>query len=829
MKVSTPAALAIIGAVVLAAAGIGYYQIQETVESEKPKPAFDARLPFHTEEEWTVLQVSQFLADLGGVASGRDVSPAPVSLRRVSHANDIGRYELEGRNAKATLSVRPGVWNPATYASWEKAVLSAAPDAAAPDVATLDCAKTLLDPRLDTFLAENKRISDFLTAHPASAAGHLQAALLMGTLALNDYACIFRDARIPLNRLTAHLAMADALGMPGSDPGRRLAESIRLTLCGQQSDALASLGPKPAEAEGAPAQWDAVLRLRNTLDWRDGRAAAAAGSTALKYEYFRALAYAVDAAAAAKFLEETGLEPNVTCWRIANEVPLSVENGHVFSKPILNLELAEIARAAEAFGVPVAKDGFGWLKEYLDTPEGSPVAANGQIQVAGRNFFAGYHQRHFFEGASQMFHFLNDMWSVPEGVSELRGFLDKQVPTLRYKPFLERIIARNDRQRQAANAVCEAVIFAHPEMVTPGLWLSLQSDQSGHHVLSAPDFHAWFHPEIPQATAFEAGDRIVRIGVGNETDAAWLKTLWERAPYSYAIAMQNAFIENKNTYSRLRVDVAEKWLGPLADYDLHAMRRIAACEEGDPALYRKAMEKAAALDPDLYLQLGQYLDGRGLADQAAAAYLQAFEKANDRVAMANVSLPLVKYLYAHGQVDQAAKVAGEAAEVYSYRGLEAYVWLLEQQGSWKSALEMARKIDERYNDLPNAELACLIRYREAFPGQAKDQESDAKLAGFFPDGLKKVTIADFSGPPTQGALIKGSSAALANFGLRNQWVIVALNGYRTDTFPQYMIIRGLADDPKISVIAWDGSSYREFSGTLPNRRFGVEMVDYHGR
>jgi len=833
MKISTPVAVAIIGLAVLVIAGVGYYQYQQTVE---PPPVADGR-PFHTEEEWTVLQVAQMVADLGAFSQKHAGHLGVVSLRPATTGwgpfaklkqspGEPAIYEVKGDHRKQEISVSAGVWNPAIYTPWAKDVFAPA-DPAVPAFSSLEMAKTLLTPGFDVFFSENKRISGFLAEHPASAAGQLQAALLVGTIALNDFAGPFEDQRIPLNRMTAHLAAADALGLAPSDPGRMLAEAIRLTLCGQQAAALqkiAALGDDPALAE-----WGAVLRLRNTMDWRDGRAAALQGSLALKHEYFRALARANDPMAGLDFLQEAKAEPDAAYWRIADEADLSVQTGHVFAKNILSVEFKEIAEAAQKFGLPVSKENQDWLKEYLDTPEGSPVTEDGKgIQVAGRNLFGGYHQRHLMQGGQRLFAFLNDQWGVRDKAKSTAEFLTEKLPDLRYKPFMVRMIARDQASRAEANKPCEVITRDHPEMVTACMWANLRLNEDGKQVISAPSAGAWFLPVEPRGTAFEVDSRLYDLDTPRD-DAAWLKDLHETAPYAFGIAMRNAFVENHRSWEPMDGDMLARWFGPLADYNVDAIKRVArSYGEKQPDKFEAGMEKAAAFDPDTYLTMGRFFEEHGPEEKAAKYYLLAFEKANNRVWMANRAGWLVKYLYRKNDLPMATKVAEDAADVYSAGGLEAYGWLMEAQGKWPEALETARKIDERYNDgRPTSEIGCLMRYKAAEPEAADSAGFQEKLGEVFPNALKKAALGDFSAPPDKGVLFNAlNRETMTPFGLAQGMVVVALNGYRTETLSQYLAIRSLSDDPKMSLVVWDGKAYRVSEVQLPERRFSVDMVDY---
>jgi tetratricopeptide (TPR) repeat protein len=245
------------------------------------------------------------------------------------------------------------------------------------------------------------------------------------------------------------------------------------------------------------------------------------------------------------------------------------------------------------------------------------------------------------------------------------------------------------------------------------------------------------------------------------------------------------------------------------------------------------MEKAAALDPDLYLSLGGYYVDRDMNAEACAAFLQAFEKANDRVWMGNSALWLVQYLVSINDPATAKRVAEDAAETYSALGLEAYLWLMKNDGNWDKALETARKIDERYNNgIPEHEVACLLVKQQALGDRLGNNPAhESKIRKIFPDGLQKLTIEECRGLPLAGVRLNGQSPAMVPFALRRDMVIVGLNGYRTDTVAQYSAVRAMSNqyNMPMSLIVWDGTGYRMSEGVLPAGRFDVDIRDYHGK
>jgi len=779
-----------------------------------------------TEEGMNVRSISQILADLGALARKEKVQEVVLSYP------SQGNYEVGCFGATASLRVgQIGVWNPETYLDWARLMLST-PDTVLSNQTAEGLLTKLLSPGIDVYLEENRRISDFLQAHPGSADGYLQAAILSGAIAFNDHSGKFRDIRPALNRMTAFLAAAEALGAPKDSAEMKIAEAMRLTLSGQQADALAVNLP----TQGKLADWKEIIRLRNTMDWRSGRSAAEIGSSALKHEYFRALTFAVNEMAGMEFLKSLPQEQlDLEYCRIANETDLSVSGGHVFSKPVIKPELREIAIAAKRFGLEPQEKSLDWIRQYLDTPEGSPVVGTEggglAVDVAGRNLLAGYQQRNLMQSLNVLYAFLKDSWGVEDGAKEVKDFVTGQLPSLRYKPFLERTIERDPRRYEALNEPLRKIIRDQPEMVTPCLWASLRRDEDGNEVrTNVPDFHRWYRPEIPSGTAFEADSRLYDIGVGDESDKAWITELHRRAPYSYFISRHLAWLENGSTYENLKPELLEKNMGDILGYRLIAMRRLASTYYSQPEEFEKISLRVAEIDPDEYIDLAWYFQKRGESEKAAQYYLLGFEKARNRVRVANNALWLVKYLQGKGDTATAEKVAADAAETFSYGGLQARIWLCEATGDWKGAQDYAKKCDERYNgEKAIEEAAALARMMKSAPQYVDVERYKFLIGSLFPDGLQQVTVESFSGPPQKGVAIRETSAFLEAKGLKQGMVIVALDGYRTDNFSQYGLVRSLTTDPQMKIVVWDGQKYSEVTPSVDDRRFGVDMGDYVAR
>src|SRR5207244_3914011 len=86
-------------------------------------------------------------------------------------------------------------------------------------------------------------------------------------------------------------------------------------------------------------------------------------------------------------------------------------------------------------------------------------------------------------------------------------------------------------------------------------------------------------------------------------------------------------------------------LAKVSDYHVTAMCEIARLCRADPKQLLMLMRKAAELRPDLYIDLAGYLLEKNMPDEAAFAYQAAFERATDRVSMANNSDWIVNYYF----------------------------------------------------------------------------------------------------------------------------------------------------------------------------------------
>ena len=333
-----------------------------------------------------------------------------------------------------------------------------------------------------------------------------------------------------------------------------------------------------------------------------------------------------------------------------------------------------------------------------------------------------------------------------------------------------------------------------------------------------PSSQRWFSSGLVLGSPYDFCSRNCDLHALNNLDAKSLAALAEIAPYNWHVLYAAA--DARGDRSSPALALAFK---AIADFHLDAATEIAKPLKSDPKAYAAAMMRVAEIDADEYVPLALYLVSNGLIEEAAKAFQAAVEKAPDRVRVANNSDWLINYYMDNNRKAEAIKLAEEAAEVYSFRGLEAAGHLMERLEDWPKAYEYFAAINERYDD-ERPLYDYLKKYKDTQPAVAK--EYAALTAKAFPDGMKKVTLADFKDPPADGAVFTTNSERMIPYEIRVGHVVVGLDGYAVHSMAQYDFIRAMSSDAPLQLILWNGSEYREVTASVPNRRFDCGMTTY---
>jgi tetratricopeptide (TPR) repeat protein len=642
---------------------------------------------------------------------------------------------------------------------------------------------------------------------------------------LRECSAKFYDIRLPLCRMTAHLTFARALGGQAG-VHTRLADAMLETLMNRQAAALEKLAQLEAD-EPDCAVWVRVLKAANTRDYRE--LANVESPTRLeRAAWFGAFSWSVDVDLVWDQLSRSELTDSPIFCRIANAASQSVGTGHSVYRLSIPLELREVGAVYEsAHG---GKLGEEQLVAELNTLPERCVSQTGngepRVRVIGWGQWAMFFQRHLCHAIVQNFHFVNRRWGVREEAREFAAQCDTSFGDMRLYPFVRRFNATDAATYRRAVDGAIALIEDTPHLVAPLCWnyldyrVSFAEFYRPHSRLQASE---WHKHNPPPGTVYHPYPRMHQASLVQRADAArMLEEFHGLAPYDPVIASHMVRLKygEKPTYEQL-VDVYR----PVLDYATDAMLQTAQALAERPEEFENLMLKVVALDPSRYFRLSDYFIARTNETKAAEYLQKGIDIGPDAVQAANKAGWLVHYYLRQGETNKARALADMAGEVYSSAGLRAKAEFLEVIGNDAEAFEWYERIEERYGS-SSALLAFCLRYQARTGDTRFAKEVEKRIGKLFPNGMQKVTPADFRGPPTEGVMIEDENDLLREAGLKRGDVIVALHGVRVAGMPQYTYVRDNSETPELSLIVWQGQSYREVNASPPERRFGVNFRTY---
>lgn len=791
------------------------------------QPPLTDKTPWVHEQHWLVDEVTRDVVEmLAFIQAGPSFEASKVGLTILPQDATGLTYQVTATipglpELTQEITLSDHLWAPENYVSLAR-TLTAAMKLQAADTggaAPSDLPVALTHPDTATLLKENRRITEALAQAPLNAALHEEAALLIGTLALRESAGKFNDIRPALCRMTAHLVMATCFQEKPSLTGQ-LARLVQEALTDRQAATLKGL----EEFVSLPETWQPwvrALRMRATLDWR--LLPAPEKATLLEQLAFaRALTLTVDAAPLQDFLSDHEIAAIPDWHRLVLATAFGVEQGHVFATKSIP---TEFVASVETHQLHTGKqlDDLSLLVTALNAPATRAVASEPtgarRLQPLSWGTLAAFHQRHLLHCVDATHLFFAKRWGVPEEAASLREMAQQNLASLQLYPLLQICDFCESMVDSATHAVAADFCAAKPELVTACVWFNLENVKTSTGITRRPpSSRRWFPHGLIFGCPFEYAVRHCELHcVPHRGDTATAK-LATAAPYAYPILFGHA-----DTLGPTRADALKTALAPIAPYHLNAAYDIADQFQHDPKAYHEAMKAVCSLDPNAYYRLGEYLSQHGLAQEAAQAFETGFQKAPDRILMANRSEWYVNYLFDQGQKEKALEVANEAAEVYSFRGLQTAAGLMSRMERWTDAFELFEAIAERYRD--NAPLIThLLAHKESVPEVAAQYAS--LVTKTFPQGLRKVTLAEFKDKPARGAVFTSHSTLTQQYQINPCTVIVALDEHAIESMAQYEFVRALSPNAPLQLILWDGSTYRELTAQVPERRFQCGMESY---
>lgn len=780
---------------------------------------------YANEEAWIVGETSRDIVEMMlyardgllpsaqrlGFSVAEEGAPGPFPRYAVAFS------PVPGNPQRQSLGFASYIWAPESYEPLAAGLLASLrlrlADPSPPGLVS----DALTNPLPGVLAQESQRVSRRLQTAMLDAGAHEQAALIVGALALREAAGPFTDVRQALCRMAAHLAVARALRRGTASPTAAYGDALLLTLVNRQKDALARI--ELLERAKPSPEWAAFLRglrIRITRDWRILPEPAKA-TLFERLQHYEALRQSLDGAHAMDFLGSFKPEPIGDWGRLAFQSGVSVEQGHLFSPLLVGTEMHE---AAEVYGIlrgsPLTLDK---VAEPLNAKPQRLVATESGPrplpQVIGWGTWARFFQRNLVFAARASATFLNRMLSLEDEARELRGGLHESFSGLEIWPaesltWLPRIgdPATDSPVRDAEGLRSDgctrglALTRDAPERVVPVFWSVLQSSCPG----SATTLilqSKWLRTLAPAGTALMALYRGASLPPRTDPRPLYA-AMHELAPFD------STFLREVPPPAQATSAQVKAFYGPLTDYDLVAMKRLAATQREDATAYRALYEKIAALVPREYLSLGDYLADLDRDDEAAAAYEKAVEKAPDRVGVSHHVKWLVGYYLDRSRVDRAREVAQMAADVYSGGGLETMAYFQERTGHYAEAEDWRQKNVQRYGNSAQAALdEFYIRYEHRIADGRFGGRSVAALAKVFPGGLERVSLAELTAPPPPGDDVRMEGDT-----------VVAINGYRVHNDQQARVVWTFDDRPDWTMIAWRQGRYVEEKGRTNRLKYG---------
>lgn len=799
---------------------------------------------YATEEAWIVGETSRDIVEMALYARTRSL-PADDDLKFSVVASPVAgvaapRHQVSfappgAALVKSELTFSDHIWAPTAYEPLARAALQSLNLRAAAPSDGNALAEALRNPRSVVLETESRRVSDRLERAMLDAGAHEQAALILGTLALREAAGRFSDPRQTLCRMAAHMAMGRALRSGAASPLSEYANALMLTLVNRQRDALQQIaGLESAHPSAAWASFLKALRIHNTRDWRILRDPQGA-SLLERLEHFRALQQSLGGSQAFAFLASTHAQPMSDWARIAfsgglakDEGTLSVDEGNALGDWLVATDLndaTEVWRALHGTTLQPEK-----VVEALNNRPGRLLAAeaSGKVRprVVGWGLWARFFERNLCFGALASVNFLDRYLGLGERARDLNaGWADKLSgldlwPGLALgrfiggKPALPRPPGPSVEPVECTRA--ENLVHDNPQWITPEVWDLFQRQcVKARTTQSIPPLARWFNGLVPAGTALLERWRGAAFSPRDPATQKAYAVLHEQAPFDTFIPYMATFVSEKTSFEEMA-----RVYGPLADYDLSVMKRLASALEKEPEAYRALYSKITAIDPDAYLQLGDYLSDREIEADAAAAYERAIEKALDRVAVSAHVRWLVGYYLDHGRTDRARQVADLAAETYSGAGLVTMGYFFERTRKYDDAEEWYQKMIERYGNGAPLD-AFYIRYEQRMGDDRFKAQSAAARNRQFPAGLERVSLAELAAPPSPQDGFRLTKAEIPPKGaeLTVGDVVVAVNGHRVHNETQYNTLLTLDDNPMVTVIVWRQDKYLQEEVRLSRRKY----------
>jgi tetratricopeptide (TPR) repeat protein len=784
-----------------------------------------ARPPFASEQAWLTSEIAGTIWNISAFTAGSPIAPNRPVVTESRQPSALAAFTVEVAGRRHDVAIADYFWSPSPFVPIARALMPEGAVDHAADATDTELLTALTNPRADVIQAQNVRLSALLHDHPRSSALHERAALLVGALALRENAATMSDPRLMMCRMTAHLAVARALDSDGTRVERGLAEAVLLALVNRQRDGVAAADRLPRDAAPAAiATWQRALKVRLTKDWRQAPDVAHA-SLLEQRETVRAVRSALNEAHAVELVDQ--FPADVPDWgRILFHQTSSVGTGGRFADEVVGTEIAEARRVRAAYpDAPGARDLPGLVRELNVEPSTGPALPGDarQFWIIDWGTWAASAQRHVIAGIVCRNRHYWVMLALPGDGATIDRQAAQAFGDLRLYPLALPYVAKNANNQVAYTAgVTRAALMARerPDLVTDGVLTDIQERPFDGPVVEVPPNIRWFNPYFPVGTGYEP-HRVYRTQFRFRVDLPELERLRSIAPYERTF-LSGSLERRFGLHPPL--DVVKTEAAEGAAYDLGLAWMIARAAYKAPDVYVPTLRHIAeTMNPDDYHYLGEYLAEIHRDAEAEAAYKQYIAVTSDPVAMTHQVWWLVLHYFETGRRADALALAEHAADVYSGPGLIAYGNVLDMSGDPRRAEGVYRQVQERYDNAVPL-LGFLLRH----PERNARGEAERLTATVFPSGMQKVATPPATAPET-GVLITWTGLGGEREGLRDDDVIVAIDGVRVANEKQYNVVKNRTWSAPMQFLVWRGKEYVSVDTQLRHRWVASRITNYPDR
>jgi tetratricopeptide (TPR) repeat protein len=770
---------------------------------------------FPTEQLSIVKDITAAIANMGAVLHADGIASAPA-VRQVPRGEGmLARFEVvpQGRGP-IHVDITDHIWAPAAYLPAAVEAAGTGPSCVDSPPAILD---VLLEPSRDVIQRENARVSARLRENMRCADAHAEAALLIGSLALREAASVFNDPRRLMSRMSAHLAMTDALGLPPGNITRRVAGIVLYTLVGRQRTALDALDALEATGVSSPvSSWIRALRTRNTLDWRIVHDLNHA-SLLEQLQVIRA-ADASLGERTLEFIDAIRRPADVPDWgRLIMQGNPSVEAGNRFADAAVALELREAAEARKAYAPAVVLDSPEALVAELKVePVDGPVGRDGSVWVIDWPMWAAIAERHLMNTINARDTHVGYSLALPDQAKDFRERVAQRFSGLRLYPFLAIMLAPTREEARPAMAASVAVLRAHPELVTHWMWKSVLMKETWAGLPAPiPRLESWFTPAFPSGTVFDVNTRPWAANLTAQFTPEGIAPYRQAAPY----ARQLAYVSLGPDYEKAPAAALKREFAEMAAFNLSFAVRIAKALKEDPEAYLGAMEQVVRLGPEHLRDVAEYYVQQNRLAEARRTYERWFAIAGNELAIAGSAEWMVRDYFERGEFVKANAVANRAADTGSGSGLLTRARLYDWIGNPRAAEQYYRRAYERY-DAPGYLLGFLLRQHRS------GEEVDTLTWKVFPGGITRLSLPTLKDPPTSGVEVTGVEKLGERCNVHVHDIVVAVDGIRVQNLAQYYSAKTNSLDPVMHLVIWRDLKYSEVSGPLRYGGLWGDVTNY---